>query len=288
MFGIGEFICYSISHYLISKRNFGRYRDQRRVGECEESFGEWRERVLERAVSQFPQHLIKGKTVLDFGCGGGQLSFLLRNNGAKYVIGIDLNSEALSLANRDNPEKDRISFVLGSDTTIPLPNESVDTIVCIAVLEHILNVDAILNEWHRILRPGGKVLIEWQPWYHPDGSHLGTLIPIPYAQCLFSERTLARVAYRLKQSCAFRPMFWDSMPGKESELPEQYCGNFLNKMSIAQFNRKLKGIPSLLVTEHAYNPPSWLPQIAPLLKLPFFCEFLTSYATYVLKKDEGE
>ena len=44
-------------------------------------------------------------------------------------------------------------------TAIPLPDQSLDAIVCTEVFEHVVDPGAVLTEFHRLLRPGGKLLL---------------------------------------------------------------------------------------------------------------------------------
>ncbi len=284
---IGEKICYTVSHLLISK-NMGRYRDSSRISSNVKDFDNWRNGILQKSLKHFPNVSLKGKTVLDFGCGAGHLSFFIKDLGALKVYGVDLDSEAICRAKDENPYGLPVEFVIGTASSTPLPSNSIDLIFCVSVLEHVMEVDAILQEWYRILRPGGQVLIEWSAWHHPDSSHLGTVIPIPYAQCLFSERTLARTASRIKLSSAYQARFWDYDPKtgmrKEIHIQDAYTRNFLNKMSIESFNEKLNTSGLFQISHFYCHPPSWFPLIRPLLKIPFFGEHLSSFVTYVLTR----
>ena len=284
---IGERVCYAVSRFLINRDLLGRYSGLSGIAESEQEFSRWRDCLLQKSLRFLPPIPLEGKTVLDFGCGGGELSRLLRERGASKVYGVDLNAKALDLARQSNPYGSSVEFLLGAESSIPLPSNSIDFVFCIAVLEHIMDVDSILSEWHRILRPGGAVLIDWCAWHHPDGSHLGTVIPIPYAQCLFSEQTLSRTVDRVRRLPSYRSKFWDRDDGelpKDAPVPDRFTDNFLNKMSIRDFNAKLKRLGSFEVTHYECHPPSWFPYIRPLLKIPFFREHGTSFVTYVLTK----
>lgn len=285
---IGEGVCYSVSRFLISRDLMGRYGEVARIEESQQAFNTWRDDILQKSLGYLPPIALEEKTVLDFGCGGGELSRLLIERGASKVYGVDLNSEALAQASQANRYGSSAEFLLGSEASIPLPSNSVDLVFCIAVLEHVIEVDAILREWHRILRPGGGVWIEWTAWHHPDASHLGHLVPIPYAQCFFSEQTLARTAARVRRLPSYRPKFWDHDVGGELQQngrpPDGYTENFLNKMSIADFNAKLTKLGLFRVTHYECHPPAWFPHVRPLLKVPFLREHLSSFVTYMLTK----
>jgi SAM-dependent methyltransferase len=56
--------------------------------------------------------------------------------------------------------------VLADAAVVPLPDETVDVIICTETLEHVANPQAVMNEIHRLLRPGG-VLIGSIPFLYP-------------------------------------------------------------------------------------------------------------------------
>ena len=211
---------------------------------------------------------------------------MLRERGAARIVGVDLNEEVLKEARDLDPSGSRMEFLLGNESAIPVVSDSIDLVFCLSVLEHVMDVDTILQEWWRVLRPGGQVLIDWSGWHHPDGSHLDTVIPIPYAQCLFHETTLSRTAMRIKRSSFYRPRFWDYDSNgvlRDAPMCDRYTANFLNKMSISSFNEKLR-TSQYEITHYQCHPPSWFQALRFLLVIPFFREHLTSFVTYVLTK----
>lgn len=57
-----------------------------------------------------------------------------------------------------NAKRGAVDFECPADR-IPLPDESLDSILCTEVLEHVPDPLAVWREFHRLLRPGGKVLL---------------------------------------------------------------------------------------------------------------------------------
>ena len=102
----------------------------------------------------------RDKTVLDLGCGGGFMSEALARKGAK-VIGVD-PSEAAIAAAQDHAEMQglAIDYKVGSGENIPLPDHSMDCVVCVDVLEHVAQLDRVLDEVRRVLKPGGTFLFD--------------------------------------------------------------------------------------------------------------------------------
>jgi ubiquinone/menaquinone biosynthesis C-methylase UbiE len=93
--------------------------------------------------------------VLDYGCGRGDFTQFLIPHAAS-VHGVDVSEKALQMARQSTTG---IDFKLLVDSTIPYPDNFFDTIFSVDVLEHILDIEATLEEIHRILKPGGVFLI---------------------------------------------------------------------------------------------------------------------------------
>jgi SAM-dependent methyltransferase len=55
-----------------------------------------------------------------------------------------------------------VDIVYRGGTSLPFKTECVDEIICIHVLEHVINLEPLMKEFHRILKPGGKLRI-WVP-----------------------------------------------------------------------------------------------------------------------------
>jgi SAM-dependent methyltransferase len=88
-------------------------------------------------------------TMLDFGCGTAPYRQLFKID---HYLGLEIDSPGYPLKNAH-------STLLYSGGLIPLENESVDSILMTEVLEHVFNPAQVLAEFHRILRPGGCILI---------------------------------------------------------------------------------------------------------------------------------
>lgn len=93
--------------------------------------------------------------VADIGCGAGTQSLLWAQLG-HYVYAVDVNERLLELArNRASSQGYSIDFQLGSAVNLPWPNESFDVCLAPELLEHVSNWRECLNEFARVLRPGG-------------------------------------------------------------------------------------------------------------------------------------
>jgi 2-polyprenyl-6-hydroxyphenyl methylase / 3-demethylubiquinone-9 3-methyltransferase len=102
----------------------------------------------------------KGAKVLDLGCAGGFMAEAMADRGA-VVTGIDPAAEAIAAAKAHAAAHGRvISYDVGVGEALPYADASFDAVVCVDVLEHVRELDRVLSETVRVLRPGGKFLFD--------------------------------------------------------------------------------------------------------------------------------
>jgi SAM-dependent methyltransferase len=242
-------LCYLLNLVFLRTRlaNFMRRPGYAEIMFSESGYSGWRDQELR---NQFLEHFqlqdVQARDVLDFGCGKGELSFLAVSAGASSVTGIDLDAGQIAaaqerLANTAGIPRN-VKFLCATEPTIiPLPSDSVDVILCFDVLEHVMHVQPILNEWYRVLRREGQVLIWWVPWLNPVGHHIESLVPIPWAHVFFAEPALVRTAARIYDSPTFKPRLWDIDPQTGLKKPNKWKAlqelPEVNRLTIGQFER---------------------------------------------------
>jgi len=101
--------------------------------------------------------MIEGNYILDLGCQVGILSKALADEG-KNVLGVDSLQVEIDKANLFNPAK-TLRYECGDIFKMILPNNEFDSIVFLEVLEHVNDPTKYLNEFLRILKPGGSLII---------------------------------------------------------------------------------------------------------------------------------
>jgi arsenite methyltransferase len=104
-----------------------------------------------------------GETVLDLGSGAGFDAFLAaRQVGASgRVIGMDMTQEMVEKA-RANAERlniPNVDFRLGTIEALPLADSTVDVVISNCVINLSPEKAAVFNEIHRVLKPGGRVVV---------------------------------------------------------------------------------------------------------------------------------
>ena len=104
-------------------------------------------------------HDLAGKTVLDIGCGAGGIDIaLVRNHGAGYVVGIDVEDSVLDRARALITAAGmvgRIGVVKVAPGPLPFPPAAFDVVFSKDSIVHITDKAALMAEVFRVLRPGG-------------------------------------------------------------------------------------------------------------------------------------
>lgn len=245
------------------------------------AYQQWRQSGLE---AQFKKHFdvtsLREKRVLDFGCGSGALTFFAAKAGAADVIGTELSQKQVNQAERqlEKLQLSNVQFVRESNPkVINLPNQSIDTILCFDVLEHVMEYERIVHEWRRVLAPGGRILIWWSVYWHPYGHHLQTMIPLPWVHVFLNDAALNRVCAKIYDSPRFQPRIWHfDAGGRRKSNPYQGSSRFgdLNKLTIKQFEQVVQA--SGLVITRRDIPPfngqrlAWLKRALVRLSPDFF------------------
>jgi len=118
-----------------------------------------RERVLLKSLEG---RELSGTLWLDAGCGTGTLSRWLAERGCR-VMGFDGAPAMVRAAvqhSRSHPCSCELAFAkIESLAQLPVPDVSVDGLLCSSVLEYVSSPEACLAEFVRVLKPGGQLLV---------------------------------------------------------------------------------------------------------------------------------
>lgn len=115
-----------------------------------------RRRIVRDALAAVP-----GERIADVGCGPGfYCAELAEDVGPEgSVAGVDESAAMLELARRRCAGVPTIELRQGDATAVPLADASADAAISVQVQEYVEDVGAALAELHRIVRPGGRVLV---------------------------------------------------------------------------------------------------------------------------------
>jgi len=111
----------------------------------------------------------KGERLLDLGCGIGASAVECANRGA-IVTGLDYTTKAIekALIFCEKYGREKVDFIVGDCSNVPLADESFDKVLCADLVEHLYPEEylATVREAHRVLKADGEIII-----YTPSPSH---------------------------------------------------------------------------------------------------------------------
>jgi SAM-dependent methyltransferase len=116
-------------------------------------------------------------------------------------VGLDLNPEYARRARQESPGA---PVLVGDILALPFPDDSVDEILCWEVFEHIEQQDAVIDEFHRVCRPGGKLMLS-TPMRHIERflscvsrNYRESVLETQHQNCLSPRETLRKVRRRFE------------------------------------------------------------------------------------------
>lgn len=111
---------------------------------------------------------VKGKDILEVGCGAGEISIALALKGADCT-GIDISKEQLALARKRAEERNvDVDFIQGDfEEMEEIDDKSKDLVVSVFALDWAQDIRKVFSDVHRILRKGGIFVFTVQhPFYN--------------------------------------------------------------------------------------------------------------------------
>jgi SAM-dependent methyltransferase len=126
--------------------------------------GEVTRRVVEPVLDA--ASVAAGTRLVDVATGPGYLAAAAARRGAS-VVGIDISPDMLALAGRLHPG---LEFRPGDAESLPFPDAAFDAVVAGFLLHHVGRPDRALDEFARVLRPGGRIAVT--TWGLPEQAPL--------------------------------------------------------------------------------------------------------------------
>jgi SAM-dependent methyltransferase len=104
-----------------------------------------------------------GQRALEVACGSGGVTCRMATETGAACVGVDINPHGIEAAEtraRDQGLSSLVSFQLADAAQrLPFPDHSFDAIFCNDSINHIPDRLHVFGDWHRVLRPGGRVLV---------------------------------------------------------------------------------------------------------------------------------
>lgn len=243
--------------------------------------------------------LLRGRDVLDLGCftGGRTLAWAERY-GPAHCYGIDVRFDFAQAARRFASHRGSAArFAVGVGEAIPFRDNCLDAILSYDVFEHTRDVERVLAECRRVLRPGGRLFVVFPGYFHPIEHHLGCVTLTPCLHWFFSGADLVAEYNRIVAERGDQARWYARRrPGLASW---ERC-HTINGTTVRAFRRMI-GRGGWTVEREVVLPLfrvgravgrrrilrviGWL--IAPLAHLPVLEEALRHRIVYVLRKPDG-
>jgi len=124
-----------------------------------------RDRWWDASFTEFLRETLQpraGNRILDVGCGAGIAEVSLGRLGLSQVklFGIDrVQTRVREAAEATAAHNIRAGLAAADACQLPFANESFDSTFCVAVLQHIRDLDTAIHEFARVTKPGGRVLV---------------------------------------------------------------------------------------------------------------------------------
>lgn len=102
-----------------------------------------------------------GETILDIGCGNGLLTRELARAVGPFgrIIGVDPSVDMRIAARARCDDFDWVELMDGAADRLPVADGVVDKAVSVQVFEYLDDIPAAVNDAHRVLKPGGRLVI---------------------------------------------------------------------------------------------------------------------------------
>jgi SAM-dependent methyltransferase len=134
------------------------------------------------------RHVAPGGSVLDLGCGTGELTMMVAANGMR-TTGCDISPEMLRIAAAAGASRavDWVELEPGWDV-LPFPDQAFDAVIASSVFEYVGDPAAVLRECRRVLRPDGVVVCTV-----PDPRH-----PVRWLEWVAARTATPRLVHRVR------------------------------------------------------------------------------------------
>ncbi len=140
-------------------------------------YSAWRASSLGEIVEDLEQRLLlrlagdlRGRAVLDVGCGDGTLTLVFARAGATPVAGCDIDPRMVSHAvgRATQQQQQAVHYAVADAFRLPFADGSFDVVTVVTVLAFIADAEGAVREMARVLRPGGHLIIgelgRWSLW----------------------------------------------------------------------------------------------------------------------------
>ncbi len=218
---------------------------------------------------------LDSKTVLDIGCGAGNLCVQAARHGAGRVVGVDVQPLEVPrelIAQRFPDLSGRIELIETNGEMSELGDERFGVVLSKDSFEHYPDPESFVRVVAGRLEPGGLLAVHFAPlWKSPKGGHIDFMTRLPWAHLLFPERVVMAERKRFR-------------PAENAERFEDILGG-LNKMTLRRFRGLMADskLECLYFATNASDRPV-VRAMSLAARLPGLEEYLTTSVTGLWRK----
>jgi SAM-dependent methyltransferase len=254
----------------------------RDVTEHDRKYWQYEYDVVERYIVPLLVHWrarIKNALVIDVGCAEGGGLCALHDHGA-HCVGFDIDQERVELAEQLKGDR-TVTFLSGNlyDVYPPFSDRQFDLVVLHDVFEHLDDKVTMVKKLKRYMKPDGKLLITFPPYYSAYGAHQQHL-RAPFAKIPFFHLIPFTMTFLLPRLRGEHPPFVQEI---------QKLGRL--KMGMRQFEKLAERGRLRIVGKEAYLiSPNHIRfglkpiPAGPIARIPILREFLCTGVVYLLAK----
>lgn len=139
-----------------------------------------------RSIYLFAGRFVRDERVLDLGCGAGYGTLLLKELGAREVVGLDLDPRSIRYARR-RFSREGVDLRVGDAGSLPPDLGRFDFVVASNVLEHLRSPQRAVERLTRRLSPRGRLLVAVPPIIDDHGLAVHEAIPYHRSNLLIED-----------------------------------------------------------------------------------------------------
>ncbi len=207
--------------------------------------------------------------VLDVGCGPGTQSLVWAELGHR-VRGLDVSEQFIAVAKKRMAAAGfTVNFQVGSAASLPWADESADVCLAVELLEHIVEWEQCLDEFTRVLRPGGALFLTTTNSLCPKQQEfnlpLYSWYPAPVKRRY--ERLAKTTRPELASYATYPAVNWFTFYGLRQELARRSCRSYdrfdiVDLAEKAAFKRLalelVRTMPPVRFLAHLASPFTWI------------------------------
>lgn len=159
--------------------------------------------------------------VMDVGCGSGIYSQFLIQLGAS-IIALDYSKEMLISCQNALNNFDNSKFLLlqGDTLKLPISEKKIDLLIAIGLLDYISDIETVLQEYFRVIKPGGQIIFtipkRISPFFLLRMRNIGFLrrniFKLPYLVTTMTKKQLKKITekngFSIKRISSFYMTMW--------------------------------------------------------------------------------